>query len=375
MVTMKNVIVSAVQTGGRAATTGSPRTSRSTSPRSKVEYTAQTDEGAADGAKSKMGWDIAANEEDEPRRARDGPRNSARAAGSARRDRPPMPAEEQSPRRPSPGRADRAAGSRCGKEPSNPRFRVFLFQLLCVLGEWDRARDQLKVLAELDAGSLALVHVYGSAVSCELLRARGLRRARGPRWCSASRSQWVALLLQALAAAAQGKGADAKALRAEALEQARRCPGTIDGKAFDWIADADSRLGPVCEAVIDGRYYWVPFERIRSIAVEPPSDLRDFVWMPANLVLANGGEAAALIPAGIRAPRPTRTRSSASRARPSGTRWPPETFHGRGQRMLATDANEYPLLDVRRIELPTARRREWSRSARGTRCSPRCSTA
>ena len=45
---------------------------------------------------------------------------------------------------------------------------------------------------------------------------------------------------------------------------------------------------PVCEAMIDGRYYWVPFERIRSVALQAPSDLRDFVWMPAQLVLANG---------------------------------------------------------------------------------------
>ena len=29
----------------------------------------------------------------------------------------------------------------------------------------------------------------------------------------------------------------------------------------------------------------------------------------------------------------------------------PETFHGRGQRVLATDADEYALLSVRRIEL------------------------
>jgi type VI secretion system protein ImpE len=40
------------------------------------------------------------------------------------------------------------------KDPSNPRFRVFLFQLLCVLGDWERARDQLKVLAEIDAGAV-----------------------------------------------------------------------------------------------------------------------------------------------------------------------------------------------------------------------------
>ena len=31
--------------------------------------------------------------------------------------------------------------------PADPKLRVFLFQLLCVLGEWERGRDQLKALA------------------------------------------------------------------------------------------------------------------------------------------------------------------------------------------------------------------------------------
>ena len=39
-----------------------------------------------------------------------------------------------------------------------------------------------------------------------------------------------------------------------------------------------------------GRYYWVPWQRIRTLALEQPSDLRDYVWMPAGFTWANGGE-------------------------------------------------------------------------------------
>ena len=35
--------------------------------------------------------------------------------------------------------------------PADPRLRVFLFQLLSVLGQWERALNQLSVAAELDA--------------------------------------------------------------------------------------------------------------------------------------------------------------------------------------------------------------------------------
>jgi type VI secretion system protein ImpE len=236
------------------------------------------------------------------------------------------------------------------KAPDNAEYRVFLFQLLCVIGDWERARAQLKVLGELSAGSFPLVHVYGAAITCELLRAEVFAGARTP-MVLGEPLPWLARLFQALSVAAQGHSAEAASLRAEALEQASAVPGTIDGQAFEWIADADSRLGPVCEAIVDGRYYWVPFERIRSVTLEAPADLRDVVWMPARLGLPNGGEASTLIPArypGSEADRDGQIRLGRK------TEWDevaPETFHGRGQRMFATTGGEYALLSVRRIEL------------------------
>jgi type VI secretion system protein ImpE len=230
---------------------------------------------------------------------------------------------------------------------------VFLFQLLCVEGEWERAQTQLKALGELDAGTFPLVHIYGTAITCELLRRDVFGGTRTP-LVLGEPPPWMALLVQALAAAARGGSAQATALRAEALEQAAAVPGTIDGEPFDWIADADSRLGPVCEAVIEGRYYWVPFERLRSVSLEAPSDLRDVVWMPAQLGLANGGQTAALIPA--RYPGSESDKDGLIRLARK-TEWDevaPETFHGRGQRMFATDGNEHALLSVRRIELTGA---------------------
>jgi type VI secretion system protein ImpE len=251
------------------------------------------------------------------------------------------------------GRVEEALGelqAEVRKAPDNAEYRVFLFQLLCVTGEWERARAQLKVLGELNPGALPLVHVYGAAITCEMLRGDVFAGARTP-LILGEPLPWVALLLQGLSEAAHGRVTAAAALRADALDKARVVPGTIDGEAFEWIADADSRLGPVCEAVINGQYYWVPFERLRSVSLEAPSDLRDVVWMPAQLHLANGGETAALIPA--RYPGSEKDRDNGIRLSRK-TEWDevaPETFHGRGQRMFATTGGEYALLSVRRIEL------------------------
>jgi len=107
----------------------------------------------------------------------------------------------------------------------------------------------------------------------------------------------------------------------------------------------------VLEAVINGRYYWVPFSRLTKIQLEPPEDLRDMVWMPAHLQFENGGESVALIP----------TRYAGSEAAGDGlialarkTVWEemgPDAHRGLGQRILATDADDAPLMEVRTITL------------------------
>ena len=96
---------------------------------------------------------------------------------------------------------------------------------------------------------------------------------------------WVALLLEANRALAAGRLEAAAELRDQAFDQAPTVPGTADGAPFDWIADADPRLGPVLEAILDGTYYWLPLQHVAKLDIEPPVDLRDKVWLPASLHL------------------------------------------------------------------------------------------
>jgi type VI secretion system protein ImpE len=99
------------------------------------------------------------------------------------------------------------------------------------------------------------------------------------------------------------------------------------------------------EAVVNGRYYWIPFDRLRRLHIEKPVDLRDFVWAPAELVFANGGETVALIPA-----RYPGTESAAPELQLARrTEWNelgPATFVGIGQRMFTTDQGELSVFDV-----------------------------
>ncbi len=181
------------------------------------------------------------------------------------------------------------------KNPANAKHRVFLFQLLAVLGDWNRAATQLKVAGELDAGTLAMVQTYREALRCEVLRA-DIFAGRNTPLVFGKPDKWVALLIEALRPSAEDDHAGARSLRDEAFALAPATTGSIDGQVFEWIADADQRLGPILEVVVNGAYYWVPFDRIREIRIEAPADLRDVVWMPAQLIWSNGGGTVGLIP-------------------------------------------------------------------------------
>jgi type VI secretion system protein ImpE len=235
------------------------------------------------------------------------------------------------------------------KAPADPKYRVLLFQLLSVMGDWDRAMTQLNVVCDLDAKTLPMVQTYRAALKCEELRAEVFAGKRTP-LLFGEPAQWAALLVQSLLLGAQGRTGEAEKLHAQAFELAPASTGKIDDQPFTWLADADVRIGPILEAIVDGKYYWIPFGNLRAIRVEKPADLRDLAWIPGYLTLANGGEIVSLIP--------TRYPGSEASSDPAirmarKTDWQERkdgTSTGLGQRMFASDQGDYPLLEVRSIE-------------------------
>jgi type VI secretion system protein ImpE len=239
-----------------------------------------------------------------------------------------------------------AATAAVKAQPAEARHRIALFQLLCVEGAWERALGQLDVVAQLDAQALPMVGTYREAIKCEALRAAVFEGRATPLAFGEPR-RWLALLVEALHAQARGDNAGAARLRDEALGEADAAAGTVDGAPFEWIADADMRLGPVLEAIVNGKYYWMPFAALARLDIEAPEDLRDMVWMPAHFLFVNGGETVGLIP--TRYPGAERDEDGLIRLARK-TLWTEDGI-GSGQRMFATDTNEYPLLEMRSIVL------------------------
>ena len=234
--------------------------------------------------------------------------------------------------------------------PADARLRVFLFQLLCLRAEWMRALAQLKTCATLDPQAETMARAYREAIACEIWREQVFAGLKTP-VVIGEPAPWTAWLVEALRLDPADARA-AEALRARAFEAAPASPGTLDGAPFQWIADADPRLGPVLEIVVDGRYVWAPFAAIAALKAEPPADLRDRVWTPVTVTWAAGGETVGLVPTRY-APAPGAT-PAPEHLLATATGWHEQDGRavcGLGQRLLVTDAAEVALMDLRALSL------------------------
>jgi type VI secretion system protein ImpE len=232
--------------------------------------------------------------------------------------------------------------------PADSKLRVFMTQLLCVLGQWERALNQLSVAAELDALAVPMKQVYGDAIRCEGVRADVFAGKRTP-MIFGQPDEWLALLIESLLRRATGDEAMARDLRARAFDAAPGSAGALDGEPFEWLADADMRLGPVLEAFVNGRYYWIPFARLAQIKLDAPEDLRDCVWLPVHLQFENGGETLALVPSRYEGTEKCEDGALQLARKTEWRELDPEVWVGSGQRMWSSDAGEHAMLDVREI--------------------------
>lgn len=235
-------------------------------------------------------------------------------------------------------------------DPAKAELRAFLFQALAITGKWDRALTQLNVAAEMDGQKLLVAEICRPALACEALRAEVFMGNKTP-VVFGKPEEWVGWMIQANQLTAEKKHDAAARLREKALEAAPAVDGTIDGKPFEWLMDMDGRLGPILEAIIGGKYYWVPLSRIRTIRIEQPNALRDVVWAQSQFTWTNGGQSPGLIPTryvGSEASGDDQIRLARK------TEWidqPGGLYTGLGQRMLCTNEGEYSLLEVRNIVL------------------------
>jgi type VI secretion system protein ImpE len=167
--------------------------------------------------------------------------------------------------------------------PQSLQAREVLFKLYCVEGLWDKALLQLQTLAMLDDALKKRTELYKNLVFSEMQRGQVLAGERQAATLEGARPQWMEALHQANALHYQGETERAEKARLKAFDLAQGSPGRSDTLGeFSWIADSDSRLGPVCEFICAGGYRWLPFSTLQQLNVSRPEDLLDLLWIPAT---------------------------------------------------------------------------------------------
>jgi type VI secretion system protein ImpE len=142
--------------------------------------------------------------------------------------------------------AEKALSAHLRDRPSDISQRTFLFELLCFSGQYNRAEKQLGVLAGAKGEAELGAVLYYSALHAEKTRHELFQKQTYPKT----------------------PAADSAA-------------GTLNGKPFESIRDADPEIGPRLEVFAAGAYLWIPFEHILGVEMEPPRRLRDTLWAPA----------------------------------------------------------------------------------------------
>jgi len=250
------------------------------------------------------------------------------------------------------GRAE--AGVRA--KPQDPQSRWLLFELLCVLGQWERALKQLQTWAGFSKDFDSTAHVMRGLIRAEYQRMEVFAGRAEPATVTAADTQassWITGLGEALKLAGNNEQSAIEAsdlARERALSQVPDTAGVSDGQpAFAWITDSDTRLGPVCEVVLIGAYRWLAFADLASVTKAAPNGLLDLVWSQVDLVLRDGSPLKGYMP--MRYPVLSGDRDAFLLARE--TVWSDvgrTGVHARGQKMWMTDAGDLSLLDLRRCE-------------------------
>jgi len=208
--------------------------------------------------------------------------------------------------------------------PADARQRAFLFELLCFAGAHERADKQLDVLAgaSREAGLGALL--YRAALHAERTRQEMFQKGSFPQGGPPPRS----------------------------------VAGTLNGRAFQELVDADPRIGARLEVFAAGQYLWLPLEHVATVRMAPPKKLRDLLWTPAVVRTGPGfhglelGEVLlpALAPLSWRHPDvAVRLGRVTEWTESEGTPVPV------GQKLLLRDGEEFPFLELRELDItPTA---------------------
>lgn len=210
--------------------------------------------------------------------------------------------------------------------PEDVKRRTFLFELLCFSGDFSRAEKQLNIISQGSRGTEMGALLYHAALHAERTRHDLFSKRQYP--------------------------------MPKNVVNPGEASISINGKLYRSLVDADPRISGNLEIFAAGSYLWIPFALLTSVEIAPPKRLRDLLWLPARVRTLDKYQDRELGEVLLPVLTPFAWQNDDPTVRLGrATVWE-QTATGEvvpiGQKILLADGGEWPLLELRSLQLSFA---------------------
>ena len=237
------------------------------------------------------------------------------------------------------------------KHPTDTARRGFLCELLCAVGELERADRQLDALGQQEPEAVLGVSMFRQLIRAEQARQQFYTEGRLPEFLG-DVTPVLQLHLQASIQLRTGQVQEASALLAQAETQRPHVSGSCGGRSFDDLRDLDDLTASFFEVLTStGKYYWIPMERVESIEFRAPARPRDLLWRRAHMIVRGGPDGEVFLPAvyaGVNAETDDRLRLGRATEWHGGDGAP---VRGVGQRTFLVGDEAVPILELSELSI------------------------
>lgn len=249
------------------------------------------------------------------------------------------------------GEAVSAALAEVKAKPTDLGARLFLAELLCFQGDWERAERQLEAATKQSSDVAIYAGLLRQIIRGEVLREQVFKDGAPPQLIGQLPEDSV-LQLEMMAALRSGDKAAATELVSQANEVRQPTAIRCNDALYDDVRDLDDRLAGVVEVItVNGKYYWVPWKNIRSMEFFPPERAADLIWRRVAIDVVDGPEGEVYVPS--RYPLTNSDQWDDQLRLGRATTWfgdGDDPVTGAGQRMLMIGSDSLAWLELSKLE-------------------------
>jgi len=189
-----------------------------------------------------------------------------------------------------------AALAEVKSHPTDVEKRMVLSQLFAFNGELERADKQLDIIGTQSPDAAVNVAEFRQLIRAAQSRQDFYASGAMPEFLGEP-TESQQKQLKASIALREGNLSEARELLEQAAEYGDTLAGVCDGDEFAGFRDLDDLLGTTIELLTsNGKYYWVPAERLISLKFLPIEMYHQLLWRRAEIQVQDGPDGVVHVP-------------------------------------------------------------------------------